>query len=275
MRRSFSRQCIRNLPCALLRHPLPCLLRVRADVRGQHKLGQRDQPRRNVRLIRVHVQPRAAQMFRFQRIRQCVAVHNRPARRVDEDAPLLHSRQRRTVKQPARLLRQRAVQGQHVRLRQQLRQGHAFHLRMIHPVPAVPDAAHSERRRDFRRPLADAPTAEQTQRLSAQTAPHVSAHAEQVFRRFRPHAEAVFPNSARNCKHQPDGELRRAVRHGVGQVRDRYAAFRRCAHVHAVIARAIARDNAQLRPPADDFARQRAARNDRIRRRNQRREFVL
>lgn len=57
MRRPFSRQCIRNLPCALLRHPLPCLLRVRADVRGQHNLRQRDQPRRNVRFIRVHVQP--------------------------------------------------------------------------------------------------------------------------------------------------------------------------------------------------------------------------
>src|SRR4029079_1142657 len=111
------------------RHLLLRLARRRAQVRARDQVLVLEQRRRLRRLLAEHVQRRARQLSRSQRLQHRALVDDAAARAVDQVRPLLHLRERRAVEQVLRLGDERNVQRDEVRLRDQLVERHGLHAR--------------------------------------------------------------------------------------------------------------------------------------------------
>ena len=194
----------------------------------------------HLRLALVHVERRACDRARLERGHERALVDDRPPRGVDEHGRRLHRRERGRVDQVARLVRERHVDADHVRV---AKEG-------VEVVAAAGEARlRAERLGEAGGLAADAAGADDEQPLAVQPAPEHEL--ERELPRRAPADEAVaLGDPPEEREHQADRELGRRARQHVGRVRDEDAALRGRVEVDVVDADRVVRDDAELRPGA-------------------------
>ena len=170
------------------------LARRAAEVRRQHDVLERDQAFLDRGLMLVHVERRAGDHARTQRLDERPLVDDRPARRVDEHRGRLHPGQPGRVEEMARLGRRRAVDADDVGAGEE---------RVEIVVPPRERDRQPERLDEPRYLSADAPGADDEQALPVELTPSMnSSENSQGCPRGRsgrpPRSGAAAPESARS-----------------------------------------------------------------------------
>ena len=196
-------------------------------------------------LALVHVQREPGQPLLLERRDHRPRVHEPAARRVDQQRPRLHERQRRVRDDVPRLVRQRAVQRHHVAAPQQLLERHVLAERLERGArervvrhQLAPEALHDPRERNPDAPRADQPHRLAGQRAAQQPVEREVALAHAVVRAVRAPIQSL--DQRHRVLGYGLGRVRRHVGHGEPQVLRRH-------QVDVVVARAAEEDRADPR----------------------------